>query len=105
MREVAIHLEDLVVATLQCPLEACNIGRTQAELATALHQMYSLAILGNLGADNIGSAIGRTIIDIEEVESPLERHHLVGHTSNILALVIGRNYNYPFHNILSAISH
>ena len=58
MREVTIHLENLVVATLQRPLKACDIGATKAEL-TATLQKQKLVTTDNVAIIDAWIPAGR----------------------------------------------
>ena len=73
VREVGIHLEDVVVAVLKRPLEACDVRRAKTQLATALEDEEAVAELITDEVLHDGcSAVGTTVVDDEDVETLLK---------------------------------
>ena len=67
--EVGIHLEDVVVALLDGPFEAADIGCAQSQLAFALYQMQpSRQLSPHHLLHHRGCAVGASVIDDEHVE-------------------------------------
>ena len=68
--EVSVHLEDVVVPLLYSPLETGYIGCTEAQLAAALDEKETLAeLIFHKALDYGGGAVGRAVVDNEDVES------------------------------------
>ena len=89
VRKVAIHLEDVVETLFEPPTEAGKIGRSEAEFATALNHNESVGVGGHQGADNVGCAVGRAVVDDEQRELSGERKDLRHHSLDVLTLVVG----------------
>ena len=89
MREVGVHLDDVVIAMLQRPFEPGNVGGAEAQLASALHQMHTLGVLANEFAHDGGSAVGRTVVNHKHVELVLgDFEHSLGDGTDVFLLVI-----------------
>ena len=69
MGEVGIHLEDQLVITGQCVLEALNVGCPQPALLRPVDDVYStwMKVLESLG-DSSG-AIGGIVVDHQDAET------------------------------------
>ena len=89
--EVAVHLEDILVVTLQRPLEACDVGGTQSLLPRALEEVDLLGIFTLLVSDDRGSPVGRAVVDDQQMEGLRESHDGIDHLSDILTLIVGRD--------------
>ena len=73
VREVGIHLEDVVVAVLKRPLEACDVRCAKTQLAAALEDEEAVTELITDEVLHDGcSAVGTTIVDDEDVETLLK---------------------------------
>ena len=92
MAEVGIHLKDVVVAVLQRPLETCNISCAKAELAATLNDEQTvLKLVCHQPFNDVGGAIGRSVIDNQNVECFFQTHHGADNLFDVFLLVIGRN--------------
>ena len=73
VREVGVHLEDVVIAVIERPLESCDVGGAEAQLAAALHDEEAV---GKLRVDEmmhyLGCSVGASVVDDEDVEALLE---------------------------------
>ena len=68
--EVGIHLEDVVVVVLQCPLKAGDIGCAQTELALTLDDKQPVAEFHrHQSPDNGSCAVRRTVVDDKYMET------------------------------------
>ena len=88
MREVGIHLEYVVVAVLDSPLETADVGGAEAELAGALYHEEALGELLLQFLDDGGGAVGRAVFDDEDIEGLLQTKDGADDVLNILFLVI-----------------
>ena len=76
--EVGIHLEDEVVAMLQGPLEALDVGGAEAQFALALQNVKAAGKLtGDEVLDNGSRAIRTSVVDDQDVEFLLDRKSVV----------------------------
>ena len=104
MRKVGIHLEDVAVVLLQCPFESSDVGSSQTQFSTALYEVqFSREISAHQSFHDARRAVGRAIINHEDMESLFEREHGTNDFLDILFLVVGRNDNYAitlFHGVV-----
>lgn len=94
MTEVGVHLEDVLVAALQRPFEAGDVGSAQAQLSFALHHEEPFGEFLLQGLDYGSRAIGRTVFDDKDVEAMFQGENGTNDILYILPFVVGRdNYN------------
>lgn len=94
MAEVGVHLEDVLVAALQRPFEAGDVGSAQAQLSFALHHEEPFGEFLLQGLYDGSCAIGRTVFDDKDVEAMFQGENGTNDILNILPFVVGRdNYN------------
>ena len=73
MTEVGVHLEDEVVAMLQGPLEALDVGGAETQLALTLQDVEAIGKLaGNEFLDDGSRAIRTSVVDDKDVEFLLQ---------------------------------
>ena len=95
MREVGIHLNDVLVAVIKRPLEASDVGSAQSLLARSLEDVDAVGAFGNHRVHDGACAIRRIVIDNEHIKLVLGQvEHGVDDGSDILLLVISRNDYY-----------
>jgi len=94
VREVGVHLEDVVVAVLKRPLEACDVGCAEAQLAAALEDEEAVGefVADEALHDGCG-AVGTAVVDYKNVETLLKCEHRAYYLLDVLLLVICR-YDY-----------
>ena len=73
MGEVGVHLDDILIVTLERPLETGDVGSAKTELPGAFHQMNALRILLNKPLHYRGSAVGRVVIDDQYIKFVWQR--------------------------------
>ena len=93
MAEVGVHLEDEVVAVRQRPFEARDVCGAETLLAAALHQENTAAeLFRHQPLHDGGSAVGRTVVDDQNVECVLlTADHGADDVLNVLLLVVRRD--------------
>ena len=93
MAEVGVHFEDVVILMFYGPFESGDVGSTQAQLALTLYHKEAVGKLGLHTAYNVGCAVGRVVLDDEDVEIFLEGEHRTNDVFDVFLLVIGRYDN------------
>ena len=92
MGEVGIHLNHVLVTLIKRPLEAGNVGSTQALLAGSLEDMNAVRTLGDHLVHDGSRAIGRVVIDDEHIKLVFTQgEHGIDDVPYVLLLVISRN--------------
>ena len=91
VREIAIHLEDEPVVACQGPLEPCDVGCAEPELAFPFEQVNALGVLGLGFLDQRRGAIGRSVVHHEDVEGERQTHDGVQHPHDVFLFVVRRN--------------
>src|SRR5262245_20121012 len=86
--EVGVHLEDVLGPLIERVAEAVAVGRTQPQLARSLEQMDARRGGHPLLHDR-GGAVGRVVVDDEDVQVEGQRHQSVEQRRNVLAFVVG----------------
>ena len=89
VREVGVHLDDVLIVAPEGPFEAVDIGCAEPHLAAAALQIDPAWVLLHLAAHGVGCAVGRTVVDYEQVEAVGKRHYGVDHSLDVLYLVVG----------------
>ena len=88
--EVGVHLEDVLVVALQCPLKAGNVSRAQSQFAATLHQVQlSAKLIGHQTTHNGSCTIRRSIVDHQYMETLLQPEYRAYDFLDILLLIIG----------------
>ena len=93
--EISIHLEDVLVVSLQSPLKACDIGRAQSQLALALNDENPVAELSSHHPpDDGGCAVGGPVVDDKDMETLVQGEYRTDNLFDILLFVIRWDDNY-----------
>ncbi len=96
MREVGIHLEDVLIAIFECPAEAREIGAPQPLLRCPVQHMYPWICRRQL-VGNLSGAVGRAVINDQDLEPGVLRQDLGRDQGQVLALVVrGHAHEIPF---------
>ena len=74
---------------LQCPLEACNVGRSQPLFALSLKHEEAFGELLLQVAYDVGGAVGRVVLHHQYVKVVLQGKDGPDDVFDVLALVIG----------------
>ena len=98
VREVAIHLDNIVIIALQAPAETGQVSRTQAQLTLAAKQVQAIGIILLTLTNDISRAIGRAIVNHQNIKLNGQRKDLIDHCRYVLALVVCR-YKYKITHI------
>ena len=89
VRKVRVHLKNILVVLLEGPLEAVDVGGTQAQLALALVEVYASRMLSLHLAHQVGRAVGRIVVDDEQVEGFRQCNHSLDDGLDVLAFLVG----------------
>ena len=89
MAEVGIHFENVVILMFYGPFESGNVGSTQTQLTLALYHKEAVGELGLHMANDVGCAVGRVVLDDEDVEIFLEGEHRTDNVLDVLLFIIG----------------
>ena len=90
--EVGVHLEDVVVLPFQGPAEAGDVGSAQSELSLALEDEEPVGkLVGHQSFDDLCRAVGRPVVDDEDMETFLQAEDGADDFLDILLLVVGRD--------------
>ena len=92
MGEIRIHFKDIVVPFVQSPTEPGNIGCTKAQFAFSLDQIELLREFFLKSLNNIGRAVGGTVVNDQNMILSLQREYLAANALDILFFVVSRNY-------------
>ena len=90
MAEVGIHFEHIIVLMFDGPLETGDIGGSEPEFPLAFHHEEAVGELPLHPADDVGSAVGRVILDDEDVEKLFQSEYRPDDVLDVLLFVIGR---------------
>src|SRR5574344_801728 len=94
MREVSIHLKDIFIPLLQSPLKACDVGCAQSQFSSTFQDEKTVRELPLHQSFYDGCcAVGRTIINHENVKTFFQCKHCTNNLLNVLLLVVGRYDN------------
>ena len=99
VRKVAVHLADEVEAAAQPPLETGQVGRAEPLLAAPLDEVQPLGELLLTAPHDGGRAVGRAVVDDQQLEGLAQREDLVNHCGDVLPLVVGRYDNQFAHGL------
>ena len=90
VREVGVHLQDVLVVARQRPPEAGNVRRAESHLPGSGEQMHASVDRGDLLHDGTG-AVGRPVVDHEHVDARVLLEHGLDQPPNILPFVERRD--------------
>ena len=90
MAEVGIHLENVVILMLDGPLESGDVGGAEAELSLAFHHEEAVGEFLLHTAHDVGSAVGRVVLDDEDVEIFFKAEHRTDNVLDVLLFIISR---------------
>ena len=89
MGEIAVQLEDELVAAFQRPFEAGDISPAQAAFLAAVQYM-NRGVLGRQFIGEFASAVGRIVIHYQHVHRGGEGKEPLREREQILALIVRR---------------
>ena len=76
VREVSVHLEDVIVLVVECPAEACDVGGAESELAGPFDDKQAVGELRlHETMHDLRGAVGGAVVDDEDVELVACRLH------------------------------
>ena len=101
VRVVGVHLEDELVAVLDGIVKAEYVRGAQAHLAGAVQRADPRIRRADL-VDELAGAVGRVIVDDQDVGLGREAQDVRDQAGDILALVIGRDDDQRPHALLLA---
>src|SRR2546429_260637 len=96
VREIGVHLDDVLRAALESVTKSRDVGRTEPHLARALDQMDP-RLARHAGTHQITGAVRGTIIHYEHLEIERQRQHLIEQRSDVVPLVVRWNHHELFH--------
>ena len=91
VREIAVHLENVVVSVFERPLESGQVGRSQSQFALTFDQVQLPGILLLFFLHDRSRAVRRAVVDDQQVEFFGQRKDFVDHRTDVVQLVIGGN--------------
>src|SRR5512138_2407469 len=94
VREVRVHLEEPVVAALETPAEAGDVGGAEPQLPCPMHHMDA-AGLGREPVGDFAGAVRRCVVDDEHLEALILLEHERDDARQVLALVVCGNDHQP----------
>ena len=95
MAEVGVHLEDILIVVLQCPLEALDIRSAESELAGTLNdEETSGKLIRHQSLYDCSRAVGRAVVDDEDMKLLVELVDSPNDFLDVFLLVISRNDYY-----------
>ena len=90
MREIGIHLENILGTVRERPLEPGNIGRAQTLFTCSLNQINAW-LISHILPNKFAGPIGRTIIYYQDAKLWVGQN-ACEECADIVAFVIGRDY-------------
>src|SRR5579885_954100 len=100
MRKIGVHLKGGIIAIRKGVLEASDIRRTQAKFAAAMQDMHARILRAHF-LRQFSGAVGRMIIDDQNIGCGRVRENLLEQRGQILQLVVCWNDDQGFHKQLS----
>ena len=92
MAEIGIHLDDIVVAVLQSPFEAADVGGAKSQLARTLYDVNAACkFICHQAFHDVGCSVRASVVDDKDVESFLQRSDGSDDGLDVLFLVVGRD--------------
>ena len=76
---------------LDGPLKTADVGRAEALFAAALHEVQPAREFALQALDDVGRAVGRAVVDDEDVERLLQAEHGADDVFDVLFLVVRRD--------------
>lgn len=92
MREVGVHLEDVLVVTRQSPLETVDVGRAEAELAFPLFDEKPVGKLLHQTLHDVSRAVRTVVFDDKDVKLHWKVEDVADDLLDVLLLVVSRDY-------------
>lgn len=93
--EVAVHFEDELVIAFEGPLEAGAVGAAEAVFFGAMEDVNAGVLFGD-GVGNLARAIGRIVIDDEQLDVIGVAHDALDDGGKVILLVVGRDNDEGF---------
>ena len=94
MREVGIHFDNKLIASVETPFEAHDVSRAEPQLSAAFQQVQAAVPLLLHSFDNGGSPVGRVVVDNQHIEHHRKREHGVDDVLDIFFFVVcGNNHH------------
>ena len=94
MREVGIHLEDEVILVLDSPFETSDIrGSKTLFSGTFNEEEFPLESRLDESFNDVGSAVGRAVVDDQNMELQRQLHDHFDDVFDVFFLVVSRNDN------------
>src|SRR5256885_17012592 len=75
MRKIGIHLEQVVVGSLESPLEPGDVSRSKTELCLPVQDVHP-GLFGDQGVGEPPSPVGRVVVYHEDLEAGVLGQHL-----------------------------
>lgn len=88
--EVGIHLEAVFVTALKHPAESGDVGCAETLFPGTLNEVERGGELALKAADDGGSAVGRAVVDDEDVELLWQGEYCADYLLDVLLLVVCR---------------
>ena len=90
--EVGIHLEDVVVVTLQRPLKASYVCRAKTKLSATFDDEKTIGefLLFHHLLDNRSRSVRGTVVDDENMKTLFQGEYRTDNLADILHFVVGR---------------
>ena len=89
VREVGIHLENILIVAFQGPLETCDICRAQSQFSSPLNHEKTVSELVHQRLHDVGSAIWAIVVDNQDIESHGQVEHVANDLLDVLLFFIG----------------
>ena len=94
MREIGIHFEGIFIVVVENPFEACDVGSSETKFACSLNDVELFGEFFLKIFYDSGSAVRRTIVDDEDMETLRECEDSTDDFLDIFLFVVGRNNYY-----------
>ncbi len=100
--EIRIHLEDVIVSLFQTPFESRDICCPQTGFAFTFYKEKPVGEFRLQVFHSPGSAVGRTIVYYEDIESALQREHCAYDFFGVFYFIVCR-YDYQISHVIDFI--
>ena len=91
VREVGVHLEDVLVIALERPAEAGDVGGAQAHLPAPAGGGERASSAAMMLVDDLPRPVRRAVVDDQHVERRILREDRRNQAGNVVAFVVGRD--------------
>ena len=91
MGKVRVHLKNIVIAVLQGPCKAREVGGTQPQLAAALQQVQRVRERFLHALDQGRCSVRGTIVNHQYMELAFQGEYRLYNVLDVLPLVVGGN--------------